>query len=67
MNKKFAETTRGVLAYFLKNGFLKSCEFFMEKKKKICEKEFKHSLIILLMQRLLRVKWRKSLKQNESR
>lgn len=31
MNKKFAETTRGVFAYFLKNGFLKSCAFFTEK------------------------------------
>lgn len=31
MNKQFAETARGVFAYFLKNGFLKSCEFFTEK------------------------------------
>lgn len=49
MNKKFAETIRGIFVYFLKNGFLKNLWIFHWEKKGICEKEFKHSLILLFM------------------
>lgn len=67
MNKKAAETRRGISAYILNNDFQKVWIFYSEKQKPFVKRNLNTAQFLATYKGCPRVKIRKSLKQNEGR